>query len=279
MNEAVYIAYEGGINHFWQWDKGQKLLVSGVDEIQIERPGEESTLNIAVVDGVANVPDECLQRAGRLVAYASAGDSTLGRFAFQVLGRQKPADYIATETEKETWAKLAERIAAVEARKTDEWELIDQGDANAPSITVTAPAPLRKLFIVLKTTDSGNEHELYPDVNYVRRRVWITTPEGAKKPLSFELASAKGHGEPGDMDYRILNSKVLVECTDLFALAWYWHGLGSIESYGSEIMGSTSTYDATFNVGYISEIEIVTTVRDGVTNETTGTYEVYGVRM
>ena len=44
-------------------------------------------------------------------------------------------------------------------------------------------------------------------------------------------------------------------------------------------MGNASTYDAAFNVGYISEIEIVTTVQEGVTNETTGTYEVYGVRM
>lgn len=58
MNEAVYIAHESGKRNFWQWDKGQKLLVSGVNEIQIERPGEEATLNIAVVDGVANVPDE-----------------------------------------------------------------------------------------------------------------------------------------------------------------------------------------------------------------------------
>lgn len=101
--------------YFWQWDTGQYLRVDGAPEVHFGRPGEESTIDVAVVDGLAKVPDERLTVRGTLQVYAYDTNHTLSRSSVSVLGRQKPAGYIATPAESKTWGELDKRIEALEA--------------------------------------------------------------------------------------------------------------------------------------------------------------------
>lgn len=101
--------------YFWQWDTGQYLRVDGAPEVHFGRPGEESTIDVAVVDGLARVPDACLEKDGALSVYAYDSNHTLCRAVIEVLRRQKPAGYIFTPAETKTWSELDKRIEALEA--------------------------------------------------------------------------------------------------------------------------------------------------------------------
>ena len=85
-----------GKGHFWQWDTGQELLVEGAPEVHFGRPDESTTVNVAVVNGIAKVPDALLQAPGALQVYAYDTDHTLSRCIIDVVRRQKPDGYVTT---------------------------------------------------------------------------------------------------------------------------------------------------------------------------------------
>ncbi len=106
---------------FYQWDTGQRLIVDGADMCE-EVHFVTRELNGALVvrienqDGlrVANVPNLLLQSAYPITAYVyyRNADNRETRYArvFGVKSREKPSDYVYTETEVLTYKKLEEKL-------------------------------------------------------------------------------------------------------------------------------------------------------------------------
>lgn len=112
-----------GRKAFFQWDSGQKLTVShaGICEVHFHHPGHDSALVVKIYElegqRVADVPNILLQEAGGITAYIyiCIGDEcTVFSKKFEVIPRQKPADYVYTETETKTYKALEDRIKALE---------------------------------------------------------------------------------------------------------------------------------------------------------------------
>lgn len=118
------LSIHDGRNAFYQWDTWQKLRVQHpgkICEVHYKNPGEETALVVGTYDldgqTVADVPNILLQEAGKLTAYVyiCAGDAcTIDKTTFDVKPRQKPADYVYTETEIKTYTALENRLEALE---------------------------------------------------------------------------------------------------------------------------------------------------------------------
>ena len=112
-----------GRKHFWQWDSGQRLIVESgtICEVHFRNPGGGDALIVHTyeADGksVADVPNILLQKSGQINAwvYVCVGDDcTISEHAFEVWPRQKPSDYIYTETEVKNYKSLEKRIDEIE---------------------------------------------------------------------------------------------------------------------------------------------------------------------
>lgn len=121
----------------WQWDRNRALFVNepGALYVDFDRPGETPDRR-KVVDGIAEISDTWLQKAGAKNVYICVQGGTLIGYTLLVLPRPKPVDYVdindakyeALETEmlqriadtdadlqahKKAWAEEAERETAV----------------------------------------------------------------------------------------------------------------------------------------------------------------------
>ena len=94
-----------GRNMFYQWDLDRKLIIEDatIDEVHFYNNTEECALVLQpyVENGVTlvNVPNILLTSENNVIVWASAKDHTIAKERFKVEPRQKPADYIYTETE------------------------------------------------------------------------------------------------------------------------------------------------------------------------------------
>lgn len=117
---AMFSIYDGRTS-FWQWDLGQRLVVS--DEICCEVHFCNRTTKNALIcevysqDGqrLVDVPNILLQTGKPLRVFACTQDETIHSEVFAVIARTKPADYVYTETEVKTYEALESRIADLEA--------------------------------------------------------------------------------------------------------------------------------------------------------------------
>lgn len=117
------LAIYDGRSHFWQWDSGQRLTVASASacEVHFRNPDGDAALTVGtyVHNGktVADVPNILLQDNHSIVAwvYICIGDEcTVKEHSFEVWPRQKPADYVYTETEVKTYKALEKRLAEIE---------------------------------------------------------------------------------------------------------------------------------------------------------------------
>lgn len=107
--------------HFWQWDTDQRLVVEdGVSgEVHFRNLGGGSALTVETykLDGktVVDVPNILLQKSDRIYAWVYVGDNrTIHEKFFDVWPRQKPADYVYTETEIKSYETLEKRVKDIE---------------------------------------------------------------------------------------------------------------------------------------------------------------------
>lgn len=111
-----------GRKAFYQWDIGQRLYVD-VDCSEVHYNSDSD--NALVVKSydyegkqVVDVPNILLQTVTPITAYAvvvSDGVYTKYQKTFSVIARQKPDDYVYTETEVLSYSNLDERIRKLEA--------------------------------------------------------------------------------------------------------------------------------------------------------------------
>ena len=127
-----------GRSHFWQWDVDQKLKVDvgHACEVHFRNPDGETALVVETytLDGwtVANVPNVLLQRDGSVSAWVyicEADECTKYQTSFDVWPRQKPADYVYTETEVKTYSDLEARVAALEEKDGVQTDTMNKVDA------------------------------------------------------------------------------------------------------------------------------------------------------
>ena len=114
-----------GRDSFFQWDLNRRLIVedNSINEVHFSNKTDDSSL-VCVVrteDGlrVADVPNILLQTDWSIRAYAYCTDHTIVEEIFKVHSRNKPADYIYTETEIKNYDDLKARVDEIERVAAD----------------------------------------------------------------------------------------------------------------------------------------------------------------
>lgn len=97
-----------------QWDLNRKVIVTGyegVAEVHFASPGDDhGAYVVKLVDGQAGIPNILLTMAGTINVYVYPADRTVFATALWVMAREKPDDYVYTETEVLDWRRLDEKI-------------------------------------------------------------------------------------------------------------------------------------------------------------------------
>lgn len=102
----------------WQWDRNRALFVNepGALYVDFARPGETPDRR-KVVDGIAEISDTWLQKAGAKNVYICVQGGTLIGYTLLVLPRPKPVDYVDINDAKyeALEAEMLQRIADTDA--------------------------------------------------------------------------------------------------------------------------------------------------------------------
>ena len=93
-----------GRSELWQWDTGRTLAVdSDCSQVHFSNKVFGRSIDVDVVDGVADIPDILLQTDKDLNVWAFVGAADNGYTkiskTFKVNRRNKPADYVFTPVE------------------------------------------------------------------------------------------------------------------------------------------------------------------------------------
>lgn len=97
-----------------QWDIDRKVIVTGFEgdaEVHFASPGDNhGAYVVELTDGEATVPNILLTMAGVINVYVYPADRTVFAATLPVMAREKPDDYIYTETEVLSYKTLDEKI-------------------------------------------------------------------------------------------------------------------------------------------------------------------------
>lgn len=109
-----------GRSELWQWDTKRKMTVDDeCSQVHFSNKVFGRSIDMDVVDGVAEIPDILLQTDRDLIAWAFVGTAENGYTkiskVFKVNRRNKPADYVFTPPEQTTLAEIMERLDDLEA--------------------------------------------------------------------------------------------------------------------------------------------------------------------
>lgn len=118
-----------GRDYFYQWDYNQKIITSNLkvgDEIHFFDRNQTNALVVLAYEFngvvVADVPNILLIKSSPIKAYRVVRDETCGRtieeHTFIVKRREKPNDYVYSETEVLTYNSLERRVKALEENGT-----------------------------------------------------------------------------------------------------------------------------------------------------------------
>lgn len=91
----------------YQWDTGQKL--TECTGIYVDYLIGDEVYRVEITDGTCIIPDELLQTSGRYKVWECMADNTLREFAFKVLPRPIPPNYVFTPTEQLTFEGLVQK--------------------------------------------------------------------------------------------------------------------------------------------------------------------------
>lgn len=106
-------------NYLYQWDLNQKVITddSTVDEVHFANDGHTENALIVQLKGeqtrYADIPNILLQSGENIIAYEHCnnnGEYTLRKYTLEVVKRQKPDDYVYTETETKTYDSLKSEL-------------------------------------------------------------------------------------------------------------------------------------------------------------------------
>lgn len=90
------------VDKLYQWDLNRTVTVNdAADEMHWQQPYSSMALRTSIVDGKANIPNIVLQQHGKIKcwSYDSANGRTVNVYEIDISRRQKPDNYVYTETE------------------------------------------------------------------------------------------------------------------------------------------------------------------------------------
>lgn len=91
----------------WQWDTGREVEVVGCEQVHFAKSTTGTCYTVEVAGSKAKIPDELLQAAGRVYAWAYITDEAYGgrtriEALWDVKRRAKPAEYIYEPSDQRT---------------------------------------------------------------------------------------------------------------------------------------------------------------------------------
>lgn len=91
----------------WQWDTGREVEVVGCEQVHFAKSTTGTCYTVEVAGNKAKIPDELLQAAGRVYAWAYITDEAYGgrtriEALWDVKRRAKPAEYIYEPSDQRT---------------------------------------------------------------------------------------------------------------------------------------------------------------------------------
>ena len=109
-----------GRSELWQWDTGRKLTVDAeCSQVHFINKVFGRSVDVDVVDGVADIPDILLQTDKELTAWAFVGTVENGYTkiskVFKVNKRNKPSDYVFTPPEQTTLEEIKSKLDYLES--------------------------------------------------------------------------------------------------------------------------------------------------------------------
>lgn len=115
---------EGNKSALYQWDLNQRLVLTDVDsaiEVHYSKPGYECLVTETYEENgimYSNIPNIMLQSKGIISVYVYTEEEdksyTKHNAEILVLFREKPSDYVYTETETQTFESLEKRVERLE---------------------------------------------------------------------------------------------------------------------------------------------------------------------
>lgn len=118
------ITLDDGRTELWQWDTGRKIVIDdkSVSEVHYSKYSSTQAITREVIDGKAEIPNFLLQDTHAVTVYAYSGSIengyTVAEKTFNVAKKPKPANYVETEEDKATLAKLKAEIGDLSALQT-----------------------------------------------------------------------------------------------------------------------------------------------------------------
>lgn len=107
--------------NLYQWDVGRLLEIKcseNINEVHFSQTGDTEALVVEPkdVDGVlvASIPNILLQQTTTLHVYLVVDNITISHNTFNITKREKPSDYVYTETEVKSYDELASRVKKLE---------------------------------------------------------------------------------------------------------------------------------------------------------------------
>lgn len=101
----------------WQWDLDRQVKIrttEAITRVDFAQEGVEPALPVDVeeFDGyfIANVPNIQLQETKNITVYVKKDGATIGSWKYPIVKREKPSDYVYTETEIRSFDKLAQEL-------------------------------------------------------------------------------------------------------------------------------------------------------------------------
>lgn len=91
----------------WQWDNGREVEAAGCEQVHFAKSTTGTCYTVEVAGNKAKIPDELLQAAGRVYAWAYITDETYGgrtriEALWDVKRRAKPAEYVYEPSDQRT---------------------------------------------------------------------------------------------------------------------------------------------------------------------------------
>ena len=107
---------QDGRKSFTQWDLNRKIIVEddSITQVHFTNLLNKNALVSEVKNHLADVPNVLLQDYGTILIYGYDGNYTKYVEAFRVVRREKPEDYLYTETEVLNYNNLLERMNNIE---------------------------------------------------------------------------------------------------------------------------------------------------------------------
>ena len=190
------VELSNGLDHFFQWDKGQKVKIQdGAPTVHFKWGSD--AVSFDAVDGWVEIPPELTQKAGYILLWTYREDHTLDAARIPVERRPKPADYIYTPTEVKTWESLDARIKALE--NGGGVAGVSSVNGQTGDVTITASgigaATPNEVTSAVNSAWAEAQKTLEPLFDAKQPKGDYITQDGLQAATNAALAKAKASGE------------------------------------------------------------------------------------